>query len=226
MLASSTPAQTVGIQRQLAESTPIQGRAELMPAQPGWQDWEPAPGYVGAWPEDRPATMVFSGAMQAAPETPKVVASARTAPLDCFNGEFHHQVVDLMIKSCGFPFVWGRTYSSRASFNQGLGHNWDFTYNRRIVALPGGDVSLSNGLGREDVYRESGGDFLSPRGVFDTLVQNGDTTFTQTLPSGMRLDYDSLGYLAQMTDRAGNTLTLQRNVHHNITQITDTQNRF
>ena len=163
------------------------------------------------------------------PLTPEACAPpgyACSIPVGLSNGEVKLRVVDLSVPSRGFPFEWSRSYSSRQNFSGPLGFNWEISYQRRVFPVDATTVSVVNGGGREDVYKGSGGSqFTSPAGVFDDLIRNGDNTYTQTDPAGMRFDYDVDGYLTAMTDRNGNTLSMQRNSHHNITQITDTQGR-
>jgi RHS repeat-associated protein len=152
--------------------------------------------------------------------------SGSSLPIGLSNGEARLAQVDLYVPSRGFPFVWGRTYSSRASFDGPIGQSWDLTYHRRLVVLVGGDVSLVTGLAREDVYVSvGGGGFISPPGFFDQLVKNGDGTYTQTTPHGIVYRYDTSGFLVSIADRNGNTLTITRNGFHNVTLITDTQGR-
>ena len=190
-----------GLKRNMRFSqTPCQKRADQLPAQPSEKaaDW-------GA----------------------SLCLEDFTAEVCRANGELRLRVTDLVVPSRGFPFVWARTYTSRSRFDHGLGHNWDFAYNRRVCLLPSGNVTVVDGWGREDPYVDlGGGSYRSPRGVFDTLVRNGNGTFTQTHADGMQFHFDPDGYLASMVDRAGNTLTIQRNAFHNITQITDTQGRL
>src|SRR5262245_50087769 len=47
--------------------------------------------------------------------------STHSLPVGLYNGELRFTVVDLEVPSRGFPFRWARTYSSRASFDFGLG---------------------------------------------------------------------------------------------------------
>ncbi len=149
-----------------------------------------------------------------------------TLPVGLYNGEAQLRVIDLAVPSRGFPFVWARTYSSRANFNHALGYNWDFTYNRRLFILPSGNATVTNGSMHEDVYSKTGATtYLSPPGQFDELKLNGDGTHTLTDASGMQYRFDVYGYLIEQQDRAGNTLTIARNTHHNPTEIVDTQGR-
>jgi YD repeat-containing protein len=168
----------------------------------------------------------FEGNLAPNPDGCNPVGYACSLPVGLSNGEVKVRVADLEVPSRGFPFVWARSYSSRMNESGPLGFNWELSYHRRILPAGGGTVSVINGVGREDLYPSMGGNaYTSPAGIYDRLVHNGDGTYAQTDPEGMRFDYDAAGYLMAMTDRNGNTLTIVRNGFHNVTQITDTQGR-
>ena len=155
--------------------------------------------------------------------------SAEALRVGIFNGEARVEEHFLTVKSKGLPFDFVGTYTSRADFVTPLGHNWLNNYNdRRVYLIPSGsgNVSIINGLGREDVYlSQGGGVFTSPAGVFDKLVRNGNSTYTQVNSAGVAFQYDVDGFLTSIADRAGNSMAFLRNSFHNISQATDSQGR-
>lgn len=163
-------------------------------------------------------------------QRPVCVGQVPTSFEECValaNGGVEIAVVDCAVPSRGFPFVWKRTYNSRADYLGPLGRGWTSTYDRCITVTGGGHAALADGRGREDLYTSLGGSaFAAPAGIFATLVHNANGTWTQRMPDGTIYEYDAGGYLVSIRDRAGNQLTLTRNAFHNVTQIIDTQGRI
>jgi RHS repeat-associated protein len=228
--------------------TPCMGLCEQVPPQPTdiQRDYLPVPTLVGPpFPMTtcRPGTEVEAGlagpddvAACGPPDDyplteglhPGAMAS-EASRVGLFNGEARVEMHFLTVAGKGFPFDFVGTYTSRADFSTPLGHNWLNNYNdRRVYVVPdgSGNVSVINGLGREDVYLSlEGGAFTSPAGIFDKLVRNVNNTYTQVNSAGVTFQYDVDGYLTSIADRAGNSMTFLRNSFHNISQATDSQGR-
>ena len=149
--------------------------------------------------------------------------------LGLFNGQIRLQQSFLRVDSLAFPFDFTCTYLSRATYYSALGYNWMCSYNdRRAYLIPdgSGNVSVVDGMGREDVYlSQGGGAFTSPAGIYDTLVRNGNGTYTQVNAAGDTFQYNLTGTLISITDSNGNTMSFLRDAFNNISQITDTQGR-
>ena len=212
--------------------SPLQGRVDQAPPALYRQDWVPAQSEMGPGePRSGWRRVVDSGTLLAGPVNPTVARPPRfykDVPVDLFNRAVELFAVDLRVPSKGFDFILARVYSSRANFDQGSGGlaaNWDYTYNRHLVIQGNGDAAVADGLGREDTFTGPGPTFTAPTGVFDTLVRNGDDTFTQTNCAGMEFHYNTAGWLASMVDRAGNTLTVNRDANQRITTVRDTNGR-
>ena len=227
--------------------TPIEGHVELLPAQPSRASWEAPARRVG--PPDLRAEVEglarVAGEPQAsshlAPSAPTRLAEA--LPVALWNGGVLWEEVDLRVESRGMPFVWSRTYTSRADFDGELGHNWTHPYARRLVALADGSLARIDGLGREDLFGASAAGsetWLSPPGIFSTLERESATSFVETLPGGLRFVYSSgsgrlaapgsggpaqVWRLVRIVDRNGNKMTIERRRDGRIEQIHDTQGR-
>ena len=216
-------------------STPVQGRVDLEPTQPGWRDWCPAPQHLGPHePWDYETAWVWTGSMQHTPAPVRPAPPTRTAsdgPIDMWNGEVEVFDVDLVVPGRGIPTFICRVYSSRADFIGPFGHNWDWPYERRIYHTPGVGISLTNGLGREDFYPEAGPDsagnisFIAPTGVFETLVQRPDSSYLQENPSGVQFEFDPSGRLIRIADRAENEVVVKRAPGGQAVALFDTHGR-
>jgi RHS repeat-associated core domain len=228
--------------------TPCMGLCEQLPPQPNdkLRDYLPAPRFVGV---PHPMTTTEPGTRAevglAGPGKDAVCAPAERFPIEqgphegasvsedvsvgLLNGELRMEQHFLHVDSKGFPFDFIGTYTSRATTNAPLGANWLNNYNdRRVYVIPdgSGNVSVIDGLGREDTYlSQGGGNFTSPAGIFDKLVRNGNSTYTQVNSAGITFQYDVDGFLTSLFDRAGNSLSFTRNGFHNIATAVDSQGR-
>jgi hypothetical protein len=95
------------------------------------------------------------------------------------NGELTSRIVDLAIPGRGFSWKMDRTYRSGVEFDGSLGHNWDFSYNRRLAVQQNGDVIRMDGYGRADRYTRAADGFTAPPGFFTQLTQNKDGTYVE-----------------------------------------------
>jgi YD repeat-containing protein len=155
-------------------------------------------------------------------------------------------VVDLSDQSRGINFQLMRAYRSSMLTSGPLGHNWQFSYDRQVVAITAdnlqevqasfpsakvGDVVRLDGLDRADLYLlNSDGSYTAPAGFFTRLVQNSDGTFTERDSSGDLVDYsqpggDGIGHMTSLADREGNTMRFQYDGQGRLTEVIDTLGR-
>ena len=129
-------------------------------------------------------------------------------PIFIHNGELIYRHQDFLIPSRGMNTEINRTYKSQSRYNNRFGFGWDIFYNKRIIPLCTGDLQYLDGkLNRYTFTYINGTDYTSPQGVYDTLVQNPDGTFTLTEPHKTTYTFDQNGVLTQIKDRNNNTLT-------------------
>ena len=144
-------------------------------------------------------------------------------------GELLVENVDLEISGRGFPFRFSRTYRSKIIFNGVLGHNWDFSYNKRLI-LPEaseGDILLSNGFARVDRYMQNAdGSFESPAGAYDELFANGDGTFMIRRRDGFKTHFDTVGRMVRREDRNGNEMEFRYDDLDRVVTVVDTLGRL
>jgi len=164
-------------------------------------------------------------------------------PVNTALGNYTSEHSDLKIPGKGMPFEFRRGYNSLDPYNGPLGYGWTHSYN--IVVNEYTDAATVKwGDGHQDVYNKQGdGSFVpSLPGIYDTLVKNGDSTWTLTRKdqsqylfnatgkltatidknsNTISLSYDGSGYLTTITDTAGRTFAITNDAQGRITQITD-----
>ena len=132
------------------------------------------------------------------------------------NGELIRRAVDLAIPGRGFKWSMDRTYRSGLNFDGPLGHNWEFSYNRRLSVQTNGDILRMDGYGRSDRYARTADGFLAPAGFFTQLTQNNDGTYLERDRHGGKAYYSvtngqGMASLTALGDRNGNRMQFEYN---------------
>ena len=129
-------------------------------------------------------------------------------PVDVSLGDFLLTRQDVFLPGRGLSVGITLTYRSRSAYNGPFGYGWDMSYNRRIRRLANNNVIVLRGNNRRDEFTFSTPNSLTPpSGVYDTLMQNADGTYTLTSKHGDKELYDANGNLTRTEDRNGNALT-------------------
>ncbi len=129
-------------------------------------------------------------------------------PIDVALGDFVLTRQDVLLLGRVLPVDMTFTYRSRSGYNGPFGYGWDMSYNKRIKKLSNNNLMLLRGTNRKDEFAHSGSTtYTPPTGVYDTLVQNADGTYTLTSKHGDQEFYDANGNLTKLQDRNGNALT-------------------
>lgn len=140
-------------------------------------------------------------------------------------GNFAYKITDLAIPGRGPSFVFERSYNSQDSAAGPLGYGWTWNYNTSLSTGPGGEVVVRWGDGKVEVWGPDGsGGFEPMYGVFSTLIQNPDTTFTLRRKDRVEFRFNPTGRLAQVADEYGNVIGFSYSGPR-ITTITDTAGR-
>ncbi|MBI3449343.1 MAG: hypothetical protein HY049_10565 [Acidobacteria bacterium] len=167
-------------------------------------------------------------------------------------GALRLHVTDLVLPSGVRDLTVARTYDSLDHRPGPLGNGWTFSWDIRIQPL-GGDITVHDGGGREDLYRLQPGGTWAADGFFSVLSQNADSSYTMTFADGgiWRLDpvdftvgnarirssvdrngntldfaYDTDGRLSAVTDGFGRGITISYNSDNRIFFLTDTAGRL
>ena len=140
------------------------------------------------------------------------------------DGEFFEQRVDASLAGLGPHYEFKRTYRSRVNFRGTLGYGWDHNYDIRILGvltlandehiapycdntidLQDGDLNVIHFtlVPGTTKYRAPGVSY-----VLDTFTnENGYIFWRMVDGDGTQYLFDTVGYLSQIRDVVGNTLT-------------------
>lgn len=91
-----------------------------------------------------------------------------------------------------------------------LGYGWTHSFRANLVADPTtGDVTITEGDGRRHTFTKNPDQSYSrPAGIFETLVKNGDGSFTLTRKDQIKWNFDANGKLTSIVDLNGNSISL------------------
>jgi hypothetical protein len=125
--------------------------------------------------------------------------TTRLDPVYINNGDFVYRHAELSIPCRGLNINIAHTYKSQASVNGQFGSMWDFSYNKRINDLQGGNAEYLDGEGNRYVFTYvDGTQYTPPAGLFLTLVANADGTWTLTKKDGTKYAFDQRGLLSEI----------------------------
>ncbi|MBN1489882.1 MAG: hypothetical protein JXA69_08195 [Phycisphaerae bacterium] len=151
-------------------------------------------------------------------------------PVNTATGNFFLKETDLSIASRDAPLIFSRYYNSADSYNGPLGPGWTHSYNIILTDLGSQQVSVRWGDGRTDYWQEGGegGYEALVAGLYDTLVKNGDNTWTVNRKNLDVYHFDAGGRLVSVVDRNSNVtgLAYSDGTHPGrVTDITDPAGR-
>lgn len=121
-----------------------------------------------------------------------------------------------------------RVYNADDSTESVFGRSWTFNYNVYLVERPNGmGVDIKREDGKVDFFDSRGdGTFNSPRWVHDRLTKNQDGTYQLEIKrTKLRQLFNTQGKLSRITDRNGNSVTLQYDAGNRLQFVTDAVGR-
>ncbi|MBU1737106.1 MAG: chitobiase/beta-hexosaminidase C-terminal domain-containing protein [Proteobacteria bacterium] len=140
-------------------------------------------------------------------------------------GNFVYGMADLAIPGRGMSFAFERTYNSQDGTDGPLGFGWTHNYNISLSIGGSGEVIVRWGDGRTEVWSPDGGGGFTPMyGVFSTLIDNGDSTFTLRQKDMIEYRFNIANQISEIVDEYGNTITFNYSGSE-LTSITDTVGR-
>lgn len=152
-------------------------------------------------------TEVATDELQAKIALDKTVAHTPD-PVNTISGNFYHSNTDISILGKGIPLEFTRYYNSMGSTSGPLGYHWTDNYSFSLTADSDGSITLRYPAGNTAFFPLSNGVFQSPPGDNNTLVKNGDGTYTLTTKSQVIYTFLADGVLTSIADRNNNTTTL------------------
>ena len=103
---------------------------------------------------------------------------------------------------------------------------WSHTYHVYLQGAGTTSVTVVEANGSSNTFSQNmNGSFNAPAGVWDTLVQNGNGTYTLTRKSGLKLNFGTNDKLSSLVDRNGNTTTVAYNGAGHVSTVTDASSR-
>ena len=130
-------------------------------------------------------------------------------PVNTATGNYYYQRQDLKIRGRGLNFAFKRYYNSQDTSTGPLGSGWNHNYNINLVENSDSTVKIRWGDGKTTTFTPDGvGGFTPQFGVFDTLLDNGDETYTFRKKNQTSYNFDVNGKLTSINDRNGNEISL------------------
>jgi YD repeat-containing protein len=120
------------------------------------------------------------------------------------------------------------TYNSLTPAASEFGTGWTASHKQSLALVSGGtfNVNVTDGTGTLLHFNNlTAGQYYSPQSTDDTLVQNGDGTWTQTQPDGFQVAYDTNGRPSRLADSAGDRWTMGYDGGGRVLNLTDPYNR-
>jgi RHS repeat-associated protein len=148
-------------------------------------------------------------------------------PVNSATGNYFSSHVDLAVRGRGLSFQFTRYYNSLDPYSGPLGPGWNHTYNILLATnSANGEVTIRQSDGSTILFTPTGGGNYTAAtiGLFDTLKQNGDGSFTLTRKNQVKLTFSPSGQFTTITDRNGNAQTLTYS-GGNLLTVTDTVGR-
>ena len=118
---------------------------------------------------------------------------------------FHHTNMSLQ---AAMPLSFTLTYHTRDSYNGINGVGWHHSLDWHLSKSDGGNRVVVSPDGASSVYiPKADGQYVTPPGVFNTLVRRPDQTFELETPQKLRYIFREDGLLHQIVDANGKTAT-------------------
>lgn len=130
--------------------------------------------------------------------------------INAYNGNLHYARTDLVLPGRGPDLEIAFYYNSaRRDLDWGMGKGWTASFTVAYAEDSLGIV-IERADGRNDLYTEEGGDYLSPTGVFDRLEEYETDKLRLVQRDGTTWFFDDASHkkLTRVEDRNGNTLQL------------------
>jgi len=172
------------------------------------------------------------------PTTPNVIPTQRSDvfgfnnnspfsadPVNTATGNYVYQRKDFDIPGIGIPAVFERTYNSQDPLSGPLGYGWNHTYNAILSVNSTESITVRWGDGKTETWTSDGlGGYTPQNGVFDSLIDNGDDTYTLKKKDLTQYTFVSSGKLLSIVDKNGNTISLVYTVNK-LSRIVDAAGR-
>jgi RHS repeat-associated protein len=160
-------------------------------------------------------------------DSPPSNAGRNADPVNTATGNYNYAAADLRVPGRGLDVEFARSYNSQDVSTGPLGNGWSHSFNIFLtnITASGLSVHYSDGKVLEYVQQPGTATFTSGYpGYYDTLVSNGDGSWTLGKTDQRAYVFDSSGKLTAIRDRNSNQITLTYS-GSNLSQVTDTVGR-
>jgi len=141
-------------------------------------------------------------------------------------GNYVHRVMDLALPGIGPSFVFERTYNSQDGADGSLGFGWTWSFNVSLSEWPDGEMVMRWGDGKTEVWNPDGSGGWNPMyGVFSTLIENPDGTFTLQGKDLIEYRFNTSNRLSAVVDEYGNTMSFNW-TGDDLTTVVETSGRL
>jgi RHS repeat-associated protein len=155
-------------------------------------------------------------------------AKSVAEPINTATGDYYLTATDTVVGGLGPAFAFVRSYNSQDTYTGPLGAGWTHSYDLFLTVDPlTGSVSIKQADGHTDYFSATSGGSYAPQipGLFDTLQQNADGSFTLIRKNQTQFKFSGIGALVSIADRNGNTLTVNHDPSGNLTSVIDAAGR-
>ena len=135
----------------------------------------------------------------------------------------------------GMPVNFNLAHNSQSSHNSELGYKWTHSFDIYLVSVggvifgPGGGswsgLAVHWGDDQSYIFTLTGGVYVPPTGIHDSLVANIDGSYTLTRTDQTQFHFMSNYYCDTISDENSNTITIGYNVGNFVVSITDPTSR-
>ena len=140
-------------------------------------------------------------------------------------GNYALKVMDLALPGIGPSFVFERAYNSQDATNGPLGYGWTWSFNVSLAEFPDGEIVMRWGDGKTEVWNPDGTGGWKPMfGVFSTLIEDPDGTFTLKGKDLVEYHFDASNRLEAIVDEYGNSMAFHYS-GGNLNTVVDTSGR-
>jgi hypothetical protein len=129
--------------------------------------------------------------------------------VDTATGSFGYSVQDVSTAG-SLPLVFSRYYVGHSDRLGSLGYRWSHSYDTKLVLTNDSDAGVVFGSGSEAFFdwNPTTQTFTAADArVHDTLVKNGDGTYTFTTTANLKYQFSAAGVLTSIKDLNTNTLS-------------------
>lgn len=144
-------------------------------------------------------------------------------PVDTLTGSFNEQLTDVALPGIGYPFSFGRSYSSADLSSGRMGIGWHDSLSANLQILDSGNVVLHGENGQQITYSKNSDGSFTAATASATLksVQSG---YELVRRDQIHYLFDTSGRLLSIKDRNGEGLTLSYSGAQ-LTTVTDAGGR-